>query len=258
MTDPDERLSRRYRELAREEPPPLVDQAILASARRAVAPRTHGRWAVPVSIAAVLVLGIGVSLNMQSEKPGIETSAPAPASEYSVPQAVEPPTAAAPPEAPKPVQAPAKPKPAERKAMAPAPAPLEKRVEAAADQAAPAPQPEPKVFAESTPAAPPAAMATAPAPEPARRAATTNTLAATAPPPTMPAMTAQRAKEESAQVRRDAAAAPRDAREVELERIAKLRVDGRHDEADRALAEFRRRHPDYRIPEATWEKVKPR
>jgi hypothetical protein len=46
--------------------------------------------------------------------------------------------------------------------------------------------------------------------------------------------------------------------ERELERIAKLRADGRHDEADKALEEFRRKHPDYRIPEAVWERVRPR
>lgn len=40
-----------------------------------------------------------------------------------------------------------------------------------------------------------------------------------------------------------------------LERIAQLRKEGRHEEADKALAEFRRRYPDYRIPEAMLEKV---
>ena len=43
-----------------------------------------------------------------------------------------------------------------------------------------------------------------------------------------------------------------------LERIAELRRAGRHDEADRALAEFRQRHPGYRIPEAMLEKVERR
>lgn len=56
----------------------------------------------------------------------------------------------------------------------------------------------------------------------------------------------------------DSAAPARDAREVELERIARLRAEGRHGEADKALEEFRRRHPDYRIAEAMWERVRPR
>ena len=43
--------------------------------------------------------------------------------------------------------------------------------------------------------------------------------------------------------------------EVELERIARLRAAGRHEEADKALAAFRKRHPDYRIAPATLERV---
>jgi len=38
--------------------------------------------------------------------------------------------------------------------------------------------------------------------------------------------------------------------ERELERIAELRRMGRDEEADKALAEFRKRYPDYVIPEA--------
>ena len=44
----------------------------------------------------------------------------------------------------------------------------------------------------------------------------------------------------------------------ELERIERLRQAGDHVAADRALEEFRKRHPDFRIPEAMWERVKPR
>jgi hypothetical protein len=40
-----------------------------------------------------------------------------------------------------------------------------------------------------------------------------------------------------------------------LERIAELRKQGKHEEADKALAEFRRAYPDYRISEAMLEKV---
>ena len=46
--------------------------------------------------------------------------------------------------------------------------------------------------------------------------------------------------------------------EQELERIAVLRAQGRHEEADRALAEFRKRYPDFRIPEATLQRVERR
>ena len=43
--------------------------------------------------------------------------------------------------------------------------------------------------------------------------------------------------------------------EAALERIAELRRQGKHDEADKALAEFRRRYPDYRIAEEMLKKV---
>src|SRR5258708_22897715 len=90
MTESDEKLLQRYRELAREEPARAVDEAILAASRRAVArPSLARRWAPPLSIAAVLVLAFGVTLEMQREQPGIEyregarpapPAAPAPAS----------------------------------------------------------------------------------------------------------------------------------------------------------------------------------
>jgi hypothetical protein len=43
-----------------------------------------------------------------------------------------------------------------------------------------------------------------------------------------------------------------------LTQIAELRREGRDDDADRELAEFRRRFPDYRIPEPMRQKIEPR
>lgn len=43
----------------------------------------------------------------------------------------------------------------------------------------------------------------------------------------------------------------------ELIRIARLREAGQNAEADKALEEFRKRYPGYRIPEAMWARVKP-
>ena len=40
-----------------------------------------------------------------------------------------------------------------------------------------------------------------------------------------------------------------------LERIAELRKQGKHEEADKALAEFRKQYPDYRISDETRAKV---
>lgn len=66
MTDPgrNARVSGRYRALGREQPPPELDAAILAASRR-----RHSRWAVPVSIAAVVLLAVGVTLRVQLEQP---------------------------------------------------------------------------------------------------------------------------------------------------------------------------------------------
>jgi hypothetical protein len=40
-----------------------------------------------------------------------------------------------------------------------------------------------------------------------------------------------------------------------LDRIAELRKEGRHNEAEQLLAEFRQRYPDYRISKEMLEKV---
>jgi hypothetical protein len=45
---------------------------------------------------------------------------------------------------------------------------------------------------------------------------------------------------------------------AELERIGRLRGEGRHEEADKALDAFLRKHPGYRIPDPVWDRVKPR
>jgi len=42
---------------------------------------------------------------------------------------------------------------------------------------------------------------------------------------------------------------------VQLERIARLRAAGRHEDADKALAQFRKRYPDYRLSDEMKAKV---
>jgi hypothetical protein len=56
----------------------------------------------------------------------------------------------------------------------------------------------------------------------------------------------------------DLAAPWPDTAEKKLERIEALRKAGRDRDADEAIARFRREHPDYRIPEATWERIRPK
>jgi len=304
MTDPgDEKISRRYRELARDEPPAHADAAILAAARenRGQTPESarddsrvtgvRPRWMGPVSIAAVLVLGIGVSLRMQMEQPGVETSAPSSsATEYPMPAEPAPveevPKArdqagmrqdAAPAPRPKLAAPAAKPEvPAGAKRESPAgatpqvrdevkqlakrkdaTAPQARRRDAEADVLA-----EPQVVIEQPPAPPPATMRAAPAqitapaaaPAPAPQAGVSAGGVAQAPLRAKREGFADRAATES---RRIAAVADPDPNR-ELERIALLREAGRHAEADRALEEFRRRHSEFRIPDAVWERVKPR
>ena len=248
----DEKLKAAYSALPREEPGAAVDAAILAASRRALAkPSASRRWAGPVSIAAVLVLAFGVTLRMQEEKlesPEVYVAPPA----APVTQA----PAATPPE----------PKPAQPVAAAPAKkiAPQAKpdRVTALRDEARAQPEQERKDLRPKLQMAPAeeslakesanvaqAPMAAAP-PAPGARAASApaarmkrEAFSAAAPAPAAAAADAQAAIDEPTR---------------ELEAIAKLRAEGRHEEADKALEEFRRKRPGYRIPEAMWERVKPR
>lgn len=267
MSEPGDKLERRYRDLARDEPPRSLDAAILAASRDAVRRRSSSRWAVPVSIAAVLVLAVGVTLRMQQEEPGIETS---------IPQGAPPPVAPAIPAqgpastAPEPAQAPAPRAKTERKddrqreqkprLAAP---PVEKP---AATQSAPLAFPAqenaapasaaPSVLAPAAPATP--APAAPPAPATAAQSAPAARTAPSADAMQAPAAgAAKRIAPMAVQPRtaeERAAAQPED----ELERIARLRAEGRDAEADQALEQFRRRFPGYRIDPATWERVRPR
>jgi cytoskeletal protein RodZ len=281
MAEPGDKLERAYRGLAREEPPSALDASILEASRRAVRRPSATRWAMPVSIAAVLMLAVGVTMHMQQEEPGIETS---------MPRSAPPP--AAPSAAPEPAQAPQREEETRApKMQAPAPQlrrdkleqqrPLQKKVapveKPAADTrtreepqgapptspAAPTPFPAQQNFAPG--AAPPAAGAAAPSSSfdmaPARAKVEPSPAPAAPAAPRAPAApaAASAAKSLAAPAARPQAAEESAAAdpEHELERIAKLRAQGRDAEADRALEQFRKRYPDYRIADAMWERVKP-
>jgi len=246
MTDErDPKLSQAYRELGREEPPRALDEAILAAAHRAE--RTHPapllspgvgrsareRWTFPLAAAAVIMLSVGVVMHLQLEQPGIdgiqvsvEKASPVPAPA----QVAE----AAKPEAPEParVQA-APPRPAREEIPKLSMSESEARGASAGSVV-----PPPAVASAPAPASRPMAMQRAE--EGMRdRADSTERQA-------MSGATAKRSQ--------DAGETP----EKWLERIAELRRAGKHDEADKALAEFRTRHPDYRIPDAMIERVERR
>ena len=269
MADPrGDRVSSAYRELPGEGPPPALDAAIQAAARRAVGARPGGarRWQVPVSIAAVLALAIGVSLQVEREKPVVADGTPVPSgsAEYPVPQAATESAEPAPREEARALQKRAAPVPEAKRV-----APVAPRTEAPPPPRA-EPRPSPPA-AESVavpmPASPPAAPATAPARAPATFAPDPSNVAM--PPPTAgaaatadavraapaPAMRAKKELAREATMQEKAMADALETPERRLERIADLRVKGLHDEADRALAEFRRAYPDYRIGEEQLRRV---
>jgi hypothetical protein len=198
MTE-DRKVSQRYRELPREEPPRHVDDAILAASRRASASRRFA-WYIPLATAAIIVLAIAVTVHVERQRPDLEV--------------------------------------AEAPIAAPAPPPDEQPQAAKREKSAPRDDARLADLYKATPAPP--QPASPPAAAPSRRAEDQSTMG-----------------ERRAATDRVAAAAARSP-EQWLQGIADLRRQGRHEEADRELAEFRKRHPDYRIPEATLEKVEKR
>jgi len=225
MTD-DPKISQRYRELPREEPPRHVDEAILAAARRAVVsrpaplvvPSGRRRWYFPLAAAAIIVLAVAVTIHVERQELDAEVF-----------EAVTSPKA--PPE--EKVAQPERPaEPASPRVFAPDPKP-QRQVEP------PAPQAEQS--RQQAPAAVPQAK-----PEASKREALMREEArarASREPDTVSGALGARLS--------STYASP----EQWLQGIADLRRQGRHDEADKALAEFRRTYPDYKISEAMLEKV---
>jgi hypothetical protein len=125
--------------------------------------------------------------------------------------------------------------------------------------------PMPQAIAPAAPAArmqaaPSSTSAASVAPPPDAYSAQRPPTAAAAPAPEQPTAGAMRLKRETAAtgLRSSTADVAVDELTRDLEAIAKLRAEGRNEEADKALEEFRRKHPGYRIPDAMWERVKPR
>ena len=281
MSEVDKDLSERYRAASREEPHAHIDAAILAAAKRAVGsqpqgtwtPRAVRRWYVPVSLAAVIVLSVVVTLQVERERPEIAMPDAVPVERKERDLLSQ--TAPAPPPTPGPkseagsaVIPPTEPA-RMKKSLADAPRSADDaRGPAAAGQiaapASPAFAPDPKPAA-----GPEAKPATEPAPMERQRQEALRAVDATRESPAAAGVAA-----EAAGARRDArvmsapASAPAAAksnlakRELApdewLERIAELRKLNRDREADEQLAEFKRRYPEYKIPEAMSERIAPR
>lgn len=85
-----EAVRRAYAELGAEQPPDLIDQAVLNRAKAAVGPSKTRRpwsfgWLHALTTAAVLVLGVTVLLQLRDEGPGPRPAAPEPAREAARP-----------------------------------------------------------------------------------------------------------------------------------------------------------------------------
>jgi hypothetical protein len=240
-------VTQRYREMGAEEPPRALDDAILAAARRSARPWAQ-RWAVPLSLAAVLVLSVTVTLRIQHEQPGIES--PAQAVKEAAREAPGDVAMVAPPRESLQLKAEKQFKPATRKepqpfqaaqdrATAAAPAPSAIPVPAAA----PAPAEMPALRADQARSAE-SSIAGARARQSEERVSRDAEAAARAPQVGPVQALAKRAEAPAARAMVQSPETP----ERELERIAQLRRDAKHEEADKALAEFRKRYPDYTIP----------
>jgi hypothetical protein len=235
----DPKVSAAYRELGDAEPPRALDDAILAAARREAGARpgfagraSPQRWYAPLATAAVLVLAVALTLHTRVEGPALE--APAPVVQVPAKPTADVVAKAAPESARPKAAAPAK--SAEPRAFVPDPAP----------PAAPTPAIEPLAQVPAARQAASAAGAAAPAAD--ERPGRADLARDRARPLAAAESMAKRAE----------APALVETPERELERIADLRRQERHEEADKALAEFRKRHPDFRIPDALRERVERR
>lgn len=218
----DPKLSQRYRDLGAEEPPRALDQTILSAARRALE-KPHAPLVTPAgrhrwyfSLGAAAVIVLAVAVTYHMQQ-----EVPDPDS-VAIPPAPDAQKATAPerarePAAPQPPVFVPDPKPQGRER------PRELPREAPQVEQRPAP-PESRVEQQERIPAPQEPIAPAAAPPAAMRGLMSDSMRYEPP-------------------------------ERWLERIVQLRTEGRHDEADKLLVEFRRRYPDYRISDAMLEKV---
>jgi len=226
----DPKLSQHYRSLEPLEPPAALDQKILAAAREAaesahaplVVPAGRHRWYYGLAAAAVLMFAVALTLHIERDRPDPEAGPLLRMDRELRGQIKQAPKADTAPRA-EPERAPV---------FAPDPQASAPR-EAAPASRAPAPSPradEQRIRAEQSAATERATRSEAQAEKRAAR----DTAAGPAAAPV--------------------AAAPENP-DRWLERIAELRSRGRHAEADRELAAFRRAYPDYRLSEVMRERV---
>lgn len=279
----DSALSRVYREGAWPEPSRQIDEAILRAAR---AQRSFARrWAPSLAIAATVVLSFTVLL-MSRDHP--EIAAPIVTDRSPAPRAKEPAAEAPKPAREAKPATPPQPAPATRMApgftskmdeaeaerldriqrdlaqrgspASESPLPREKQAQLPRAPVLPAPQtpaPTPKPAAADKAAAAeqytfrqqaaPRGEPVQPAPAPLQAAQPAPAQAAPAPSARVFASGALGANPPRAA--RSVAELPERAPQTWLEDIRKLKAEGRTEEAERSLADFKKRYPDYALPE---------
>ena len=263
----DPKVSQRYRELGGEEPSRELDQTILAAAHRAagkphaplVTPAGRHRWYFSLAAAAILLLAVAVTVHVEREQPDPEAGAAAPVpsapkedfyyKKEAPPAAMEQRRETERAEPRKRVEPPKPQPPKPQPGLTPDPAPVQEAPQELARDATPAGPPVAESRVQED-----AARAVAPPEVQSREAAPV------AKPDLAPAPQAARAPQAKPAANQKpmgqvAASAFPLSPERLLERIAELRKEGRHNEADQMLAEFRQRYPDYRIPKEMLEKV---
>ena len=277
----DPQVSAAYRALAAEEPPRALDEAILAASRSPAKGWTQ-RWALPLSLAAVMVLSVVVTLRVQQEQPELVTAEAPRAAPEAAPQKEQPLTLKAADQ----LKSAAQPVP-KLEARRAEPKPFADKGADRAPKAAALPGP-----AQAPAAPPPAAVsgnlasrgdsggagshygdsalrreedrlsrdaeAAARAPQAAAALAKRSAPEAVAPKPAPAPAAAPARAVADAPAAESAGKTAADTPEQEFERIAQLRREGRNDEADKAFLEFRRRYPDFRITEEMLRRVERR
>lgn len=260
------RVSKAYQDASEEQPPEALDEAILAASRRAVGsgPRRLGwtrRWGTPLAAAAVLVLAVAVVINLQDE-PRIALmkeleslqASPDALTPGERPQSAERDAAASINAMP---QAEIAIRRAEKKPPSSAsPAPAQSTGKSLADRAPPPSAPQARLadqaqqYRADVPAEP--APDRAGPPDTSAKSAATGVRAVGDSASQASRSKLDRAEElkEAGELREEpAASATPIPPETLLEQIEALYAQGRSEEGDRALREFCRGFPQYRLPE---------
>lgn len=235
-------VSERYRAVMQDEPPALLDAAVLAASRREVErPWQHMRWHIPASIAAMLVIGVSLVLLVRDNEPPL-SSFDEPAAEEAKLAKPEPPQLAMKVQPRQRVDSQREARPSRERSERPGHSPLARDETAAAQQNA-----ESGAAAPSAPASPaPDLAGTAETDELEQSRIDESSAVRSRKKARAMADAAPESRPRAEALRKGEAAVP--ARDW-LEKIEVLMRDGREVEARRQLLDFRKEYPLHPLPE---------